>query len=198
MFGPGDVSLIDRQIAFELGAFVLGAVARDESGLFRQGRIPWGYLVRVFVTVGTHNQGFEFMLEKLTELSEEHELIIQSGHSKTVVEKARSQKPWFTQEEMQEEIKSADLVIAHMGCGIAREVQVAGRASIFFCREKKRAEHFDDHQLELKKALKGRRGLRFYSEGDELTNIIEGLGDERPTIPAAFEELLTAVKEWLA
>lgn len=147
--------------------------------------------------MGTHDQGFEFLLGHLIPLGSEHDLIVQSGHSKTRIQEAKLQQAWFSIEEMKNEIEAADVVIAHMGCGIAREVQVLGAATIFFCRSRERGEHFDNHQLELKNALSGRVGLKFFSEGDDLNQLILSMGDEGPHAPENLEQLVTAVKEWL-
>ena len=104
---------------------------------------------------------------------------------------------WFTMDEMNEQINKADFVLSHLGCGIAREVQEAKKPTVFFCRSKERGEHFDNHQLELKSALEGRQGLRFYEHGDDLEKIIEELKDEVPSMPENKAQLVEALKVWI-
>jgi len=153
--------------------------------------------VRVFITVGTHNQGFEYLLDKTAVLTSRHQLVIQSGHSSTLVKGAFQQQSWYSPDEMSHNISEADRVISHLGCGIAREVQVLNTPTLFFCRSRQRGEHFDNHQLELKEALTSRQGLWFYEDGDDIENILNNMGSEIPQSPTNTDQLIKAIKDWL-
>lgn len=154
--------------------------------------------MRVFVTVGTHERGFDTLLEALGPwAAKERDLfVVQSGHSQAGVPGAR-QQAWFTREEFSGELAAADLVVAHLGCGIAREVQVAGKPCLFVARSRARGEHIDDHQAELAEALAGREGLGFASPEENLEEKAASLRGLRSSPPGHHSELVQALKRWL-
>ncbi|MGE4158027.1 MAG: glycosyltransferase [Planctomycetota bacterium] len=154
--------------------------------------------MRVLVTVGTHQRGFDALLNSLEPWASKgrDSFVVQAGASTTVLPGAR-QQAWFTREEFAKELALADLVVAHLGCGIAREVQVAGKPCLFVPRRQERGEHIDDHQEELREALGGRTGLGFASPDDDLEAMAGCLVGTRPLPPPWQSDLVRAVRSWL-
>ena len=70
--------------------------------------------MKVFVTVGTHNQGFEYLLNKVALHTSEFDFCVQAGHSKTKVLNVQHQQEWFTPEEMTEKIKTSDVLHSYL------------------------------------------------------------------------------------
>lgn len=155
--------------------------------------------MRVLVTVGTHDRGFDALLQTLVPWAArgEDRFVVQAGASTVVLPGAR-QQAWFTRLEFALELSAADLVVAHLGCGIAREVQVAGKPCLFVPRSHGRGEHIDDHQAELQGALEGRAGLGFASPSDDLEALARSLVGSRPLPPPWQADLVRAVKTWLS
>jgi UDP-N-acetylglucosamine--N-acetylmuramyl-(pentapeptide) pyrophosphoryl-undecaprenol N-acetylglucosamine transferase len=78
---------------------------------------------------------------------------------------ARRQLPW---EVMKEAIESADVVIAHAGCGSAITALEAGKKPLLVPRRAAHSENVDDHQVLLARELAA-RGLAVVRDPDDLT-----------------------------
>jgi UDP-N-acetylglucosamine transferase subunit ALG13 len=154
--------------------------------------------LKILVTVGTHPQAFDRLLKKAASWAAQscHEWIVQFGASDIRIPGAR-QQAYYTPEKMAGFLKEVDLVLSHLGCGIAREVQEAAVPTLFMCRWKKNGEHIDDHQEELREALKNRPGLVFIDEGNDLEEISKDLLNSPPSSPEHLETLIDALKNWL-
>lgn len=108
----------------------------------------------ILVTVGTHNQGFDRLAKAADELVNElkEQIIIQYGTSGYSPKYAESFQ-WTTQEHMLELIADARVVITHAAAGSIIEVLKAGKPLVVVPRLRQYNEHFDDHQLQLARAL---------------------------------------------
>lgn len=110
----------------------------------------------IFVTVGTHTQSFNRLLEEVDRLIENKEIkekvIMQVGHS--------TYKPkngeWFrftTFSNLKKIQKTARIIITHGGAGCIIDALSNKKPVIAVPRLKKFNEHVNDHQLDLIKAL---------------------------------------------
>ena len=109
----------------------------------------------IFVTVGTHYQGFERLVKKMDEIAGkiDGEVIMQIGYTEYEPKNAK----WFRFLEREEDIlelyKKADVIVAHAGAGTLLTALSFGKPVVVVPRLKKFGEHVDDQQLELAEAL---------------------------------------------
>jgi UDP-N-acetylglucosamine transferase subunit ALG13 len=105
----------------------------------------------IFVTVGTHHQPFQRLLDALAVLPGES-LVVQHGHGPDPpgVAYAVAFMPF---DEMLGHFGSCDLVITHAGVGSILAATRAGHVPIVVPRLKRFGEHVDDHQEQLTRAL---------------------------------------------
>jgi UDP-N-acetylglucosamine transferase subunit ALG13 len=110
----------------------------------------------IFVTVGTHEQPFNRLIEEVDRLKGdgiiEDEVIIQRGYSTYEPKNCKCYDliPW---EEMQRYNKEARIVITHGGPASFIDVLSIGKTPIVVPRQSKFNEHVNDHQLEFSKKL---------------------------------------------
>lgn len=114
----------------------------------------------IFVTVGTHEQPFDRLVNEIDRLKEKdiiaENVFIQTGYS--------TSKPRFCEfakfikfKEMTEKIKKAKIIITHGGPGSIMPVLYDGKTPIVVPRQKKYGEHVDDHQVHFCKKLEEKR-----------------------------------------
>lgn len=113
----------------------------------------------IFVTVGTHEQQFNRLIEEVDRLKGEgvieDEVIIQTGFS-TYEPKYCKWSKLIPYKEMQKNIEEARIVITHGGpASFIAPLQI-GKIPIVVPRQKKFGEHVNDHQLEFCKAVEER------------------------------------------
>lgn len=104
----------------------------------------------IFVTVGTHEQPFNRLVEYMDNMKRDglidEELVIQTGYS-TYEPKYCSWQKLFTYQEMIELVDKARIVITHGGpSSFIMPLQV-GKTPIVVPRQKKFNEHVNDHQV---------------------------------------------------
>lgn len=115
----------------------------------------------IFITVGTHEQTFNRLLEYVDKLKKrgsiEEEVIIQTGFS-TYEPKYCKWSKLFSYQQMIENINNARIVITHGGpSSFIMPLQV-GKIPIVVPRQKKYNEHINDHQLDFAKTVVERQG----------------------------------------
>lgn len=114
----------------------------------------------IFVTVGTHEQPFNRLLECVDKLKEENiiteDVIMQIGFS-TYVPKNCEWKKLFPYDEMIENVKKARIVITHGGPSSFIMPLQKGKIPIVVPRQKKFDEHVNDHQVDFAKAVAERQ-----------------------------------------
>ena len=104
----------------------------------------------IFVTVGTHEQSFDRLIDYMDKWAEEHdeEVVMQIGYSK----KTPANCKWYKLIDHDEFIgyeKKARIVITHGGPCCFTEVLKNGKIPVVVPRMHKRGEHVDDHQVEI-------------------------------------------------
>jgi len=104
----------------------------------------------IFVITGTEAYPFDRMIEEIDSLKEKNsiqdEVYIQSG-SCTYESKHCAFDKWLPFNDMCDNIKKSDLVIAHAGAGTTLLCLDLGKTPIIITRQKKHNEHLDDHQI---------------------------------------------------
>lgn len=115
----------------------------------------------IFVTVGTHEQPFNRLVECIDNLKADgkitDDVIIQTGFS-TYEPKHCEWSKLFPYQQMIENVKNARIVITHGGpSSFIMPLQI-GKIPIVVPRKKQYDEHVNDHQLEFAKAVAERQG----------------------------------------
>lgn len=115
----------------------------------------------IFVTVGTHEQQFNRLIEAVDRLKGEgiieDEVIMQTGFS-TYEPKYCQWSKLIPYSEMKKNIADARIVITHGGpASFIAPLQI-GKVPIVVPRQKKYDEHVNDHQVEFCKAVEERMG----------------------------------------
>lgn len=115
----------------------------------------------IFVTVGTHEQQFNRLIENIENLVRcgeiTEEVIIQSGFSTYVAKNCRCEKI-IPYSEMINNIKKARIVITHGGPATFIMPLQIGKIPVVVPRQKQFDEHVNDHQLDFAKLVKERQG----------------------------------------
>ena len=129
----------------------------------------------IFVTVGTHEQQFNRLVEYMDKWSMSHdeEVVIQTGFSTYQPQKASWSKlyPYNTMVEM---VEKARIVITHGGpSSFIMPLQV-GKIPIVVPRSSALDEHVNDHQVDFCKQVAERQGnIIVVEQIDELADVIE-------------------------
>ena len=106
----------------------------------------------ILVMLGTQNNSFHRLLEEIDNLIEKgiitDEVVVQAGHTKY---DSKNMKIFglISQEELEELIKKADLVITHGGVGSIITSLKKGKKVIALPRLHEYQEHVNDHQKEI-------------------------------------------------
>lgn len=135
----------------------------------------------IFVTVGTHEQPFNRLIQKIDELKEngtiQEDVIIQTGFS-TYEPKYCQWSKLFPYQQMIKNVEDARIVITHGGpASFIMPLQI-GKIPIVVPRQKKYEEHVNDHQLEFCKAVEERmRNILLVEEIGELDEQIKKYKD---------------------
>jgi len=114
----------------------------------------------IFVTVGTHEQPFDRLVEKVDQLAAEgviqEPVMIQTGYS-TYEPKHCSFQKLLPYPEMQRYIRDARIVITHGGPASFISVLQEGKVPIVAPRKSQWNEHVNDHQVEFSRAVAQRK-----------------------------------------
>ena len=162
----------------------------------------------IFVTVGTHEQPFNRLVEYIDQLKENgtisEEVIIQTGFSTYEPKHCRWQK-LYPYQEMTRLVQEARIVITHGGpSSFIMPLQI-GKIPVVVPRQKQYDEHVNDHQLAFAKALAERQGnLLVVEEIRDLENILINYSQIVASLPldmksnnAKFNEALRGIVEEL-
>lgn len=138
----------------------------------------------IFVTVGTHEQPFNRLVEYIDNLKKDEiiveEVIIQTGYSTYEPQYCRWQK-LFPYQEMLKLVNEARIVITHGGpSSFIMPLQI-GKTPIVVPRRHEFNEHVNDHQVSFSKAVAERMGTIIVVEnmdklGEAITHYDEIIG----------------------
>ena len=128
----------------------------------------------IFVTVGTHEQPFNRLVEYMDKWAAGHdeEVIMQTGFS-TYEPKHCEWSKLYPYSQMVELVEKARIVITHGGpSSFIMPLQI-GKIPIVVPRKKEFDEHVNDHQVEFAKAVAERQGSIIVVEAEnDLAGII--------------------------
>ena len=148
----------------------------------------------IFVTVGTHHQPFERLLNGLSALDDE--LVVQFGPGAPPPGVERAQA-FMSFDAMLECFREADKVITHAGVGSILCATREGHLPLVVPRRSDLGEHVDDHQVELTRALDERGRVISVWDVENLRESVAGAPSRQA--PSLVEEpaLCASVREAL-
>lgn len=154
----------------------------------------------IFVTVGTHNQGFERLVRKIDGLVEgkkiRDKVIIQTGYTGY---KPKACK-WFkfvSPEEFEMMCEKSNLIITHAGVGSIMTCLKFSKGIIVVPRLKKFNEHRDDHQLQITKELEKQGKILAVYDIDKLESTISKARTWKPKKASKENKILSLVDNYL-
>lgn len=126
-------------------------------------------VARIVVSLGTIGDfGFGRLLKRLIEIIPAEVSVMWQVGSTDARQMPIDGVVSLPSQELDEEMKKADVVVAHAGIGSALAALDAGRCPVLVPRERAHGEHIDDHQRLIADAL-DRRGLAIHRSVDSLT-----------------------------
>ena len=136
----------------------------------------------IFVTVGTHEQPFNRLLEKVDELIEsgviKEEVIAQTGYS-TYEPKHYKFEKLIPYEDMQKYYREARIIITHGGPSSFIDALILQKTPIVVPRQEKFNEHINNHQLDFSLAVKERGfNLIVIDNIDDLKEAVENYSSD--------------------
>ena len=115
----------------------------------------------IFVTVGTHEQQFDRLIQKIDQLKEagaiQENVIMQIGFS-TYEPQFCEWKRLLPYSEMQKMYKEARIIITHGGPASFMSALQIGKIPVVVPRQRQYQEHVNDHQVYFAKAVSERMG----------------------------------------
>ena len=135
----------------------------------------------IFVTVGTHQDGFPRFLAAIESLGDV-DLVVQHGPGPAPAN-ARIAEPFMPFPRIMEFFRSAERVVMHAGVGSVLLAVRCGHVPIIVPRLHRLGEHVDDHQSDLARGLEASGRARVVWDTDDLQRILA----ETPTRASAVE-----------
>lgn len=129
----------------------------------------------IFVTVGTHEQPFNRLVEYMDKWAEFHEedVVMQIGYSTYVPKHCKWQK-LLSYQDIVKKIDEARIVITHGGPSSFIMPMQIGKTPIVVPRQHKYNEHVNDHQVKFAKEVEERMGaIITVVDVKDLSEIIE-------------------------
>ncbi|MCD8145600.1 MAG: multidrug MFS transporter [Oscillospiraceae bacterium] len=145
----------------------------------------------IFVTVGTHEQQFNRLVQCIDELKIKSDIkedvIIQNGYS-TYEPKACECSDFFPYKEMISLVEKARIVITHGGPSSFVMALQVGKVPIVVPRRKEFDEHVNDHQLDFCKAVAESQGnILVVDDIEKLSETIVRYDDIVAAMPAEMK-----------
>ena len=130
----------------------------------------------IFVTVGTHEQPFDRLIQYIDGLKGEgtlsEEVVLQTGYSGYEPQFCQWNQ-FFPYSEMQAQIQEAHIIVTHGGPSSFIPALRLGKIPVVVPRQKKFGEHVNDHQVKFCKAVSKRDGnLIVVEEIDDLKRVL--------------------------
>lgn len=124
----------------------------------------------IFVTVGSHYQGFDRLIKKMDEIAgkSDEKVVMQIGH--TEYKPVNAEYFDFVDDfgKIEELNRDARVVVSHAGAGSILTALKLGTPVIVVPRLKKYNEHMDDHQLEIAEAMSSTKGVVAVNDVQEI------------------------------
>lgn len=137
----------------------------------------------ILVLLGTQNNSFHRLLEKIEELIREgkikEEVIVQAGGTKFTSDNMKI-FDLIPKKELEEYIRKANIVITHGGVGSIILSLEMGKKVIAVPRQKRYEEHVNDHQIQIVENMDSRGYIKGVQDLGELGKTIEEIKDFTP------------------
>lgn len=121
----------------------------------------------IFVTVGTHEQPFNRLIEEVDRLVEtgviEDEVFIQTGYS-TYEPKFCKWSNLISFDEMNKLMRTSDIIITHGGPATFMSAVSNGKRTIVVPRQEKYGEHVNGHQVDFSRKVNDKYHLFYLLE----------------------------------
>jgi len=154
----------------------------------------------IFVTVGTHTQPFNRLLQKVDELIKERKIrekvIAQIGYS-TYEPKNYNYFTFTSEEKILELNKKARLIITHAGAGSIITALQFRKPIIVVPRLKKFNEHVNDHQVQIAKAFEKEKKVLACYDIEDLEKVIIKAKKFRPRIEKGKQKIFSIINNFL-
>ena len=134
----------------------------------------------ILVTVGTHEQPFDRLVEAAAALGGDEQLIVQYGTSKV----AHGRGEWVdfvSFDELAEYARRARVVVSHAGVGSIVVARRYGHRPIIMPRRPHFGEHVDEHQMQLTRRLAVAGIVTVVEDAEQLAATVAA----PPAVPAA-------------
>lgn len=154
----------------------------------------------IYATVGKMPLGFDRLIKTADSLAASigEKVFIQTGSSGYIPVNA-AYKDFLTLPEAEAMQAEAEVIISHAGIGTIIGALRSGTPIIIMPRRKSLGEHFNDHQMEIAKAVIGRPGVEVVYEAAELEGALRKLlgqkGKFKPQEKGAG--IITAIENFL-
>ena len=129
----------------------------------------------IFVTVGSHYQGFDRLIKKMDEIAgkTDEKVIMQIGH--TNYKPVNAEYFDFVDDfgKIEQLNRNARVVVSHAGAGSILTALKLGTSVIVVPRLKKYNEHMDDHQLEIAEAMSKNGSVKVTYDLSSLDHLIK-------------------------
>ena len=141
----------------------------------------------IFVSVGTHETPFDRLLQAVSDIDVDEELVVQHGLS--AIRCAGSVEfDYLPFDRVLDYVREARAIVTHAGVGSVMLALANGKRPIVMARRHRFGEAVDDHQVELADRL-AKAGL---------VSVIEGSGDLSATLARSTAPLVLDTGEpWL-
>lgn len=144
----------------------------------------------IFVTVGTHEQPFDRLVQYIDGLKGNgtlrEEVVLQTGYSVYEPRYCKWAK-FFSYSEMQTQIREARIVVTHGGPSSFIPALQLGKIPVVVPRQKKFSEHVNDHQVKFCNAVAKRDGnLIVVEEISDLKRVLLQYDDIISNMPATI------------
>lgn len=152
----------------------------------------------IFVTVGTHNEGFD-RLVRAADLAAEtrsEKVVIQKGASSYAPRHAEF-FDFASSAHVRALSEAARVIVTHAGAGSVLTSLETGAAVVVAPRLKAYGEHMDDHQLELAEALQKQGKALVVTDLDALPGVLDQLPVKRSATGGAEAPLVPYLKRRL-
>jgi UDP-N-acetylglucosamine transferase subunit ALG13 len=152
----------------------------------------------IFVTVGSHYQGFDRLIKKMDEIAGkiDEKVIMQIGH--TNYKPVNAEYFDFVDDfgKIEELNRDARVVVSHAGAGSILTALKLSTPVIVVPRLKRYNEHMDDHQLEIAEAMSSIKGVVAVNDVQEIEQHLQ----ENLTLASVPKDhdLKSSLKRYLA
>ena len=155
----------------------------------------------IFVTVGSQKFQFNRLLKEVDELIEtgkiKDDVFAQIGVS-DYKPKNYKYKEFITQEEFNDYLNKADIIITHAGTGVIVNAIKKGKKVIGIPRLAKYGEHVDDHQIQLINEFKEMNFIEAAYEIDDIENSLKKVKKNKYNIyKSNTQKIIQSIEEFL-